>query len=264
MTIRPLSEFPAALRAAIRFVLLDIDDTLTTDGRLSAVAYGALEDLSRRGLRLIPVTGRPAGWCDLIARFWPVDAVIGENGAFYFRHDPQARAMTRRFWLSAEERERARRRLDRLAEEILAAIPDARIAADQSYRVADLAIDFAEDAGPLPPAEIDRILALMRAAGASAKISSIHVNGWFGDWDKLAMTRRLFREIYGIDLDRQREVVAFIGDSPNDEPMFAYFPLSVGVANIRPFLPRLKSLPAYVTKAAAGDGFVEFAAMLLS
>ena len=264
MTIRPLSEFPAALRAAIRFVLLDIDDTLTTDGRLSAVAYGALEDLSRRGLRLIPVTGRPAGWCDLIARFWPVDAVIGENGAFYFRHDPQARAMTRRFWLSAEERERARRRLDRLAEEILAAIPDARIAADQPYRVADLAIDFAKDAGPLPPAEIDRILALMRAAGASAKISSIHVNGWFGDWDKLAMTRRLFREIYGIDLDRQREVVAFIGDSPNDEPMFAYFPLSVGVANIRPFLPRLKSPPAYVTKAEAGDGFVEFAAMLLS
>ena len=264
MTIRPLSEFPAALRAAIRFVLLDIDDTLTTDGRLSAVAYGALEDLSRRGLRLIPVTGRPAGWCDLIARFWPVDAVIGENGAFYFRHDPQARAMTRRFWLSAEERERARRRLDRLAEEILAAIPDARIAADQPYRVADLAIDFAGDAGPLPPAEIDRILALMRAAGASAKISSIHVNGWFGDWDKLAMTRRLFREIYGIDLDRQREVVAFIGDSPNDEPMFAYFPLSVGVANIRPFLPSLKSPPAYVTKAEAGDGFVEFAAMLLS
>src|SRR3979411_3263629 len=94
MTIRPLSEFPAALRAAIRFVLLDIDDTLTTDGRLSAVAYGALEDLSRRGLRLIPVTGRPAGWCDLIARFWPVDAVIGENGAFYFRHDHQARLMT--------------------------------------------------------------------------------------------------------------------------------------------------------------------------
>jgi len=264
MTIRPLSEFPAALRAAIRFVLLDIDDTLTTDGRLSAAAYGALEDLSRRGLRLIPVTGRPAGWCDLIARFWPVDAVIGENGAFYFRHDPRARAMTRRFWLSAEERERARRRLDRLAEEILAAIPDARIAADQPYRVADLAIDFAEDTGPLSSAEVDRIVAMFRAAGAQAKISSIHVNGWLGDWDKLAMTRRLFREIYGIDLDRQREVVAFIGDSPNDEPMFAYFPLSVGVANIRPFLPRLKSPPAYVTKAEAGDGFVEFAAMLLS
>ena len=236
MSIRPLSEFPAARRAAIGFVLFDIDDTLTTDGRLSAAAYAALEDLSRRGLRVIPVTGRPAGWCDLIARFW----------------------------LSAGERDAARRRLDRLAEEILAAVPGARLAADQPYRVADLAIDFAEDTGPLPSAEIDRIVALMHAPGAMAKVSSIHVNGWFGDWDKLAMTRRLFREIYGIDLDQERDTVAFIGDSPNDEPMFAYFPLSVGVANVRPFLPRMRSLPAYVTEAAAGDGFVEFAAILLS
>jgi HAD superfamily hydrolase (TIGR01484 family) len=264
MSIRPLSEFPAALRATIRFVLLDIDDTLTTEGRLTASAYGALESLSRRGLRVIPVTGRPAGWCDLIARFWPVDAVIGENGAFYFRYDHDARSMTRHFWLSAGEREAARRRLDRLAEEILAVVPGARLAADQPYRIADLAIDFAEDAGPLPPAEIDRIVALMHVAGAVAKISSIHVNGWFGDWDKLATTRRLFREIYGVDLDQERDTVGFIGDSPNDEPMFAYFPLSVGVANVRPFLPRLRSLPAYVTEAAAGDGFVEFAAMLLS
>src|ERR1700682_6223328 len=109
MSIRPLSEFPAARRAAIRFVLLDVDDTLTTGGRLSAAAYAALEDLSRHGLRVIPVTGRPAGWCDLIARFWPVDAVIGENGAFYFRYDHDARSMTRHFWVSAEGRGGARR-----------------------------------------------------------------------------------------------------------------------------------------------------------
>jgi len=143
-------------------------------------------------------------------------------------------------------------------------VPGARIAADQLYRVADLAIDYAEDTGPLPSADVDRIIALMQAAGASARISSIHVNGWFGDWDKLAMTRGLFREAYGVDLDHQREMVAFIGDSPNDEPMFAYFPLSVGVANIRRYLPRLNSPPAYVTEGAAGGGFVEFAEVLLS
>src|SRR5437773_2297468 len=143
--MRPLGEFPAAARRAIRFVLLDIDDTLTTGGRLTAAAYGALEDLSRRGLRVVPVTGRPAGWCDLIARFWPVDAVIGENGAFYFRYDHGSRVMTRRFWLSAEERDAARRRLDRLGGEILAAVPGARIAADQPYRTADLAIDRTEE-----------------------------------------------------------------------------------------------------------------------
>lgn len=261
--MRPLAELPAAVRRAIRFVLLDIDDTLTTDGRLTAAAYTALERLSAAGHRVIPVTGRPAGWCDLIARFWPVDAVIGENGAFWFRYDRAARSMTRRFWLSDDDRAAARVRLERLASEILAAVPGARIAADQSYRIADLAIDYREDTGPLPAEAVDRIVALMRAAGAEAKISSIHVNGWFGEWDKLAMTGRLFAELYGIDLDRQREAVAFIGDSPNDEPMFAHFPYSVAVANIRPYLPRLRALPAYVTDTETGAGFVEFAEALL-
>ena len=262
--MRSLAGFPNEARRRVRFVLLDIDDTLTSEGRLSAGAYAALERLWQHGLRVVPVTGRPAGWCDMITRFWPVDAVIGENGAFYFRYDHQTRMMTRRFWLSDEEREAARQRLARLGEEIVAAVPGARIAADQPFRIADLAIDFAEDTGPLPPEDLDRIVAMMQAAGASAKISSIHVNGWFGDWDKLAMTRRLFREIYGVDVEREREIVMFIGDSPNDEPMFAFFPHSVAVANIRPFLPRLKALPVYVTERAAGDGFVEFAAMLLS
>ena len=264
MNIRPLGEFPMAVRRAIQFVLLDIDDTLTSGGRLTAAAYRALEELSRRGLRAVPVTGRPAGWCDLIARFWPIDAVIGENGAFYFRYDHTARVMTRHFWLSAEERAKTRRRLDALAGEILAAVPGARLAADQPYRAADLAIDIAEDVGPLPACEVDRIVALMHAAGASAKVSSIHVNGWFGDWDKQQMTVRLFREVYGIDLDRERDGVVFIGDSPNDEPMFDYFPHSVAVANIAPYLPRLKTLPAYVTTVEGGAGFAEFAAFLLS
>src|SRR5258707_15758359 len=131
--MRALAGFPSEARRRIRFVLLDIDDTLTTEGRVSADAYAALERLSQHGLRVIPVTGRPAGWCDMIARFWPVDAVIGENGAFYFRYDHAARMMTRRFWLSEEERAVARRRLDRLALEIPAAVAGARGAADQPY-----------------------------------------------------------------------------------------------------------------------------------
>jgi hydroxymethylpyrimidine pyrophosphatase-like HAD family hydrolase len=155
-------------------------------------------------------------------------------------------------------------RLAQLGNAIIAAVPGARLAADQRYRVADLAIDYAEDTGPLPSADVDRIVALAKGAGATAKISSIHVNVWFGDWEKLAMTRRLFREACDVDLDQQREVAVFIGDSPNDEPMFAYFPYSVAVANIRPFLPRLTSLPAYITEKSAGTGFVEFAELLLS
>jgi hypothetical protein len=261
--MRPLAEFPVTLRQRIRFVLTDIDDTLTTDGRLTGAAYAALERLSASGLHVIPVTGRPAGWCDLIARFWPVDAVVGENGAFWFRYDHGTRVMTRRFWLGEAERATARIKLDRLALEIPGKVPGARIAADQPYRIADLAIDFAEDTGPLPLAEAERIADLFRAAGTEAKISSIHVNGWFGDWDKLAMTRRLFAEAYGIDLEQQRHEVAFIGDSPNDAPMFGFFPNAVAVTNIRPFLDRIEAKPAYITTAAGGSGFVEFADMLL-
>ena len=262
-SMRPVSEWPEAARRGIEYVLLDIDDTLTSDGRLTAAAYVGLEKLSERGLRVIPVTGRPAGWCDLIARFWPVDAVVGENGAFWFRYDREHRTMTRRFWLAEQERAAARERLDRLGCEILAAVPGARIAADQPYRVTDLAIDYAEDTGPLSPEDVDRVVALMRAAGAEAKVSSIHVNGWFGQWDKLAMTRRLFAEHYGIELNREREAAAFIGDSPNDEPMFGFFPNSVAVANICPFVSRLHDLPTYVTEREAGAGFVEFAEALL-
>ena len=139
-----------------------------------------------------------------------------------------------------------------------------RLAADQPYRVADLAIDYAEDVGPLPRSVVERIVALARAAGAQARISSIHVNAWFGDWDKLAMTRRLFSEAYGIDLDRDRSSVVFIGDSPNDAPLFGFLPLTVAVANIRDYLASLEAPPAYVTTQAGGAGFVEFAEMLLS
>ena len=262
--MRPLAEFPAELRRRIRFVLTDIDDTLTTNGRLSAAAYAALERLTANGLRLIPVTGRPAGWCDLIARFWPVDAVVGENGAFWFRYDHQRRVMTRQFWLEEAERAEARRKLGRLAMEIPAQVPGARVATDQPYRLADLAIDFAEDTGPLPLADAERIAALFRAAGAEARVSSIHVNGWFGNWDKLAMTRRLFAEAFDADLDRSRDEIVFIGDSPNDAPMFRFFPNAVGVANIHPFLDRIETKPAYVTDKPAGAGFVEFAEMLRS
>jgi hypothetical protein len=200
----------------------------------------------------------------MIARFWPVAAVVGENGALWYSCCEATRRMSRRYRDDQATRAENRGRLDRLAGEILAAVPGAAVAADQPFRVADLAIDWCEDVPPLPAAEVDRIAALFAAAGATAKVSSIHVNGWFGDYDKLAMTRSLFADLYGIDLDRSREEVLFIGDSPNDEPMFGFFPHSVAVANIVGFLPRLKQRPAYVTEAASGEGFVEMAECLLA
>jgi HAD superfamily hydrolase (TIGR01484 family) len=262
--MRPLCEFPVEERRAIRGVLFDIDDTLTTDGRLTADAYAAMERLHDAELIVVPITGRPAGWCDHIARMWPVAAVVGENGAFYFRYDHAARNMRRRYVDDAPTRAAYRARLAAIAEEILAAVPGARIAADQPYRETDLAIDFREDVQCLPPETVDRIAALMRTRGLTAKVSSIHVNGWFGTHDKLTMTKTLLRDACGTDLDVSREAYVFVGDSPNDAPMFAYFPHAVGVANIREFAGRLEHDPAYVTSAAAGAGFCETVDAILS
>ncbi len=260
----PLSDFPIKERRAIRGVLCDIDDTLTTHGRLTAEAYTAMERLQQAGLPVIPITGRPAGWCDHIARMWPVAAVVGENGAFYFRHDRAARKMRRRFMHDARTRAAQRKRLERIGASIVAEIPGAAIAADQLYRETDLAIDYREDVVPLAREAVARIVELMQARGLTAKVSSIHVNGWFGSYDKLAMTRTLMRDAFAVDLDKERAAYAFVGDSPNDAPMFAFFPNSVGVANIREFAGRLAHEPRYVTRAAGGAGFREFADLLLT
>jgi HAD superfamily hydrolase (TIGR01484 family) len=260
----PLAEFPAPARRALRGVFCDIDDTLTTGGRLTAEAYGALERLERAGLQVVPITGRPAGWCDHIARMWPVAAVVGENGAFYFRYDRAARAMERAFADDPAARAANRERLRTIAAEIVRAVPGCAIAADQHYRETDLAIDYCEDVARLPREAVDRIVALMQARGLTAKVSSIHVNGWFGAYDKLAATRRLMREAFRVDLDAERGSYAFVGDSPNDAPMFAFFPHAVGVANVRDFAGRLAHEPKYVTAAGASAGFRELADFILA
>jgi len=250
--VRALAELDAR---AVRAVLIDIDETLTTGGRLTADAYAALERLHASGRIVVPVTGRPAGWCDHIARMWPVDAVVGENGAFYFFYaDGKLR---KRFIDDAAAREQKRAKLEAITKRILAAVPGSALAADQPYRETDLAIDYCEDVPPLPLADAERIAALMREAGLQAKISSIHVNGWFGGYDKLSTSKILFDERFEIDLDPSNREIVFVGDSPNDAPMFEYFQNSVGVANVRRFEGRLAAAPKYVTQAAAGAGFVE-------
>ena len=262
--LQPVADWPAAARARLRYVFTDIDDTLSHHGRIPAIAFAALERLQRAGLRVVPITGRPAGWCDHIARMWPVDGVVGENGALWFRYDERERRLVRRFMDDEATRRANRERLGVLCQQILAAVPGAGVASDQLYREADLAIDFCEDVPALPGEAVDRIVALFEAAGATAKISSIHVNGWFGAYDKLTMTRLFVREAFGEDLDAILDACAFCGDSPNDQPMFAFFPHSVGVANIRRFVERMTDLPRYVTAAEGGFGFAQAVEHLLT
>jgi len=261
--MRPLADMPEADAQRVHLVLTDIDDTLTSEGRLPAEAYRAVEDLSNAGFLVAPITGRPAGWCDMIARFWPVAGVVGENGAMYFAYDPASRAMRRVYAAAESTRAANRAKLETIRRRVLAEVPGAAVSADQAYREADLAIDFCEDVAPLDVAAVERIKAIFEDEGAVAKVSSIHVNGWFGQYDKLSMTRRFAREVAALDIDFENDRVVFVGDSPNDAPMFAFFRNACGVSGVRNFAGRLEAEPAYVTKGGGGRGFVEVADRLL-
>lgn len=245
-------------------IFFDIDDTVTTCGKIPASAFAALWAFKEAGLKVVPITGRPAGWCDHIARMWPVDAVVGENGAFYFWLDQRAGKLRKRFLDPDPVRGQKRLRLRQIAEELLRAIPGAALASDQSYRETDLAIDFCEDVGPLDWPSIEHICAVFEKHGATCKVSSIHVNGWFGDYNKLGMTRMMAHELWGLDLDADRHRFLFCGDSPNDEPMFEYFPVSAGVRNVLRFSERMRHLPAFVADREGGEGFAEIAETILS
>jgi HAD superfamily hydrolase (TIGR01484 family) len=258
-----LTDFSQQTACQMVGVLADIDDTITTDGKLLPDAYAAMARIQAAGLLMIPITGRPAGWCDHIARMWPVDGVVGENGAFYFRYDQQKRKFIRRFETEGDQAELNRRKLKSVAERVLAEVSGTALASDQAYRVADIAIDFREDVDPLPQSSIDKIVAIMTEEGLTAKVSSIHVNGWFGSYDKLTMTRTMMAECFSIDIDQDRGQFVFAGDSPNDQPMFEFFPHSVGVSNILNFKDQLTNFPTYVTAGEGGAGFAELADVLI-
>lgn len=262
--MQALDSFPLPTFRGIRYLLTDIDDTLTTSGQLSSEAYQALTALKTAGIEVIPVTGRPAGWCDHMARMWPVSAIVGENGAFYFRYDTQNCVLKQRFLEDEMLRDLSRQRLMRLHHRIQTLFPQVTLASDQFCRVADLAIDICEDVTPLTEAEVESILSLARDDGATAKLSSIHVNIWYGDYNKLSMTKTLFSEVFNENLEAVESTCIFVGDSPNDSPMFDFFSNSIGVANVQNFGDKLDRPPKYVTESEAGQGFVEVAERLIA
>jgi len=260
--MRPIQEMTVAQARAIRFVLMDIDDTLTTEGKLTAESYAALWELKGAGLVVVPITGRPAGWCDLIAREWPVDGVVGENGAFVFWEEPEGRHLRSITHPNAVRNDAPA--LGRALARAQAEVPGCRPARDQFARLYDIAIDFAEEEPVLPLSDALKIKAICEEEGAKAKVSSIHVNAWMGDYDKLSMATRYLSQRFGYDDDRDRATVLFAGDSPNDEPMFAHFPMACGVANVGRYKNLMKTLPAFVTSKDCGAGFAEIADTLLA
>lgn len=257
MCMKALSEFNSPLQ----FLMTDIDDTLTDEGLLGSEAYEAMWKLHQQGVKVVPVTGRPAGWCEMIARAWPVAGVVGENGGFYFRY--HNKRMNRHFVFDPTTQATNRKKLEQIQTEVLKKVPGSALASDQFCRLMDLAIDFCEDVPRLPDSEVDKIVNIFKAHGAQAKVSSIHVNGWFGNYNKVTTSEIFLEQEFGISKEVSREVVGFSGDSPNDEPMFENFPHSFAVANLKQFVARLQFKPSYISQQRGGLGFVEIAEQIL-
>ena len=248
----------------IKFILTDIDDTLTTEGRLKSDAYEAMERLSNKGYKVIPVTGRCAGWCDHIARMWPVDGVVGENGAFFFSYDHVNKKMNNLYSQTEEERRENFKLLHEIKDTILRSVSGAAVASDQDYRITDLAIDFAEDVPKLPQHKIDEIVQIAEQNGAVAKISSIHVNCWIGNHNKLSTSLKILKESFGLNDTEIQNNAVFIGDSPNDSTMFGFFKYSVGVANVIDLINCIENPPKYIATEFSGDGFIELADLIIN
>ncbi len=254
----PYDRLPAAAARAALGVMTDIDDTLTTAGAITPDALDALARLRDAGLPVVAITGRPMGWSAPFARDWPVAAIVAENGAVALLPDGSVE-----YAQDEPTRRHNAVRLREVAARVLREVDGATLAVDSPGRVTDIAIDHAEFAH-LAPAAIDQVVSILRSEGMCASVSSIHINGWFGEHDKRSGARWIVERLYGRALDAEMGRWMYVGDSTNDQAMFAAFELSVGVANLMDFADRLEVWPAYITRGSRGAGFAEVADRLLA
>jgi len=256
--MRPLADWQPG---KIIGVFTDIDDTLTTEGAITPDALQALADLQAAGLHVIPITGRPVGWSEPFAQSWPVDAIVAENGAVALVHE-DGQPLRKLYQQDATTRAGNFARMQQVLARIEREVAGARRAQDSAGRETDIAIDHSEFTH-LPPANIDAVVRIMQSQGMTATVSSIHINGWYGEHDKLIGARWIVRELFGHDLDAELEHWVYVGDSTNDQVMFRHFTHSIGVANIQRFANQLIHPPRHITTGERGAGFAELAAFVL-
>ena len=261
--MKPLSSWPESARTHIVGVFTDIDDTLTTEGAITADALQALHLLKASGLMVIPITGRPVGWSIPFASTWPVNAMVAENGAVALLHNPQTNQVNKIYQQDLATRTRNYQDMQRIAKRVLQEIPGTVMAQDSPGRETDIAFDHSEF-HHLPPEQIQHVLNLLNEEGMTATVSSIHINAWFGDHNKWHGAQWILKELTGRDLTKELDQWVYVGDSTNDQVMFEHFTHSVGVANIRRFEKELKHLPIYIAQQERGAGFAEVAQALLA
>lgn len=249
--MRPLAQASQAIFSSVKYVLTDMDETLTFRGRLSAATYAALERLQSADIRVIPVTGAPAGWCDQMVRMWPVDGVIGENGGLFFQRSAAGQTIDRHFWHAERQRD-VLEKLNGIAGKIVETCRWATLAEDQPFRLTSLAFNL-----PERTAQIDTLRSSLHAAGLQTTVNNLWLLGWCGEYDKLTMSRHVLRTFYHLDEPDAQDSVFYCGDSENDAPMFAGFRHTLGMSTLRQHLTTIPALPTWISQGPGGEGFVE-------
>ena len=249
--MRPLAQASQGLFSSVNYVLTDMDETLTFRGRLSAATYGALERLQSAGIRVIPVTGAPAGWCDQMVRMWPVDGVIGENGGFFFQRAAEGHGVTRHFW-HADKQADEQEKLTVMARKITAQYRWATLAEDQPFRLSSLAFNL-----PANTTHLGALRQSLHEAGLKTTVNNLWLLAWSGEYDKLIMSRHVLRTFYHLDERAAQDSVFYSGDSENDAPMFAGFRHTLGMSTLRHQRASIPALPAWISQGPGGDGFIE-------
>lgn len=268
--LRPLHEWPVIQRTGIHGVFTDIDDTLTTEGQITPKALAALAALREAGILVVPITGRPVGWCEQLAARWPVPAIVAENGAVALFAEkntatPALNAEVLRSKIYREDaptRARNMTHMQRAAARVLREVPGAALSRDSAGRETDIAFDVAEYQ-QLDAAQVNAILALLQAEGLHTTRSSIHVHGAVNAFDKWSGAQWVAAALFGRRLEAELDHWVAVGDSINDEPLFCHFRHSVGVANVARFFAQLQPPPRYITDAPRGAGFAQLARALL-
>lgn len=258
---QPLAQLPSGAWHGLHGLMTDIDDTLTRDGAIEPQALQALQALGKAGVPVIAITGRPHGWSVPFAARWPVAAIVAENGSVALIRD--GAEVRTEFAQDEHTRAHNAQRLQQVASEVLRRVPGATLARDSPGRLTDIAIDHSEftrlDAGA-----IEQVVAVMREGGMTATVSSIHVNGWFGEHSKWTGAQWMVQRLFGRRLDAEVDRWVYVGDSTNDQAMFERFPQAVGVANLMHFASQLHTWPRWITHGERGAGFAEVADAVLA
>lgn len=251
--VQSIASFDEERAGKLRYILTDIDDTITYRGKMIPEALQALWDAHEAGLKIIPVTGGSAGWADTFLRRWPVDGIITESGALaYWFEDGVKKTFIHP---SLEDIDDYHQRLEALKDQILTDVPAAKVSTDQDFRLYDLAIDYHDETPYLSQDDVEAVLACCEKHAAHTGVSSIHINCWFGDFDKLSMVKEFLNLRYALSEREMKDQVFYCGDAVNDSPLFGFFPASGAVENIIPVLDHLSSLPSYITRGVGGKGF---------